>query len=476
MNNDNRINLARVGLPRINLPKALIIYQFATVVLYVFGPIHWKTHNPIITFGLIFGYILCLWLGFHYGKNKYTTQILREQNKSGNNFKHFEYEDFFVKYYYIIFAIAFVLRLISITRILRLYGWSSILVIIDRITTSYSDLYSAEQLVDTGAQMYGGTAFSVITVIFSPLTFAFVPMFLLSFKRLSLLQRALGCVQTFLWVIAKLSAGTSQGFFNIIICVFTVFILVRNKKEKKVVNVKKRGKYLPIIIGVVLMVVAFNFVMSDRMGKGNVDFWQKGENVITQDGIIYNLLPVGLRDLVVWVDFYLVQGYYGLSLATTLRWVPMFGTGSSRWLCLELSSAFSEKIYESTYQMRIEQAGYKWGASANWHSAYSWFANDVSFIGVFLVMFLIGCLFVKTYYEAYRKRSLCSVGLLSLLIQMIIFLPSNNIAFSDSNLLMPFIVYTMVMLFKKNNTDNNAKIKVKIDDGSILKKYTQKEE
>ena len=441
-------------LPKTNLMKAFLIYLFATVILYFYGPIEWKTRNLVLTFGLVFIYIIFLYGGYNYGKNRYIYRTkLRGQSK--------RYYQTFKDYYYLISLITIGLSLFSIQRILRLYGWSSISIIINGVFGgSYSDLYFAEKLALSGSEMYGGNLYSIVGLIFSPLTFIYVPMTLLLYKEFSVSKKIVGVVGIILWVVQRLSSGTMQGFFVIIVIIFSIFMIrnkrIPNKKQKG--SIVRRRKALLILFFVFVLLVSFNFVMTNRVGHFT-NFAQRGENVITYDGPIYNIVPETHKNLLVWTDFYICQGYYGMSLATTMDWTPMFGAGSSRWLCLELSSLISDSIYEKTYPAKIQSAGIPWSASANWHTAFTWFANDVGFIGVIIVMFLIGWLFVTAYYDAYRIHSPYAVGLFCLLVQMIIFLPCNNIVFADSRTLLPFIVYTIGLIMTRNNVRIRLRIK-----------------
>lgn len=422
----------------LDLPKWLLIYLIITVVLYLFGPIDWKTHNPVITFALLFLYFLALGLGFSIGKKIYRPIKWEVSNNSQGN-------QFILKYFYLISVAFIILKLIAIERIVRLYGWTNMFSIVENIFSgTYSNLYTAEKLVSGGSAMFGGTLFTLVSLFFSPITYCYIPIVFILWKKLSWSKRLVGLVCVTLWAIQQLGSGTSQGFFAIIMPLFVAFLL---REPTKKVKSRTKTQFFVLILCIVLLLVAFNFVMADRM-KNTVNFSQIGENKITKSGVLYECMPEGYKNLLIWTDFYICQGYYGFSLATTLDWIPTFGAGFSRWLCLELSSAISPQIYQNTYQMRIEE-NYQWGASANWHTAFSWFANDVSLYGVILVMFFLGLLFVYVYYDAYYYKNPMDVGLLCLLVQMIFFLPCNNMIFSDSFSLVPFFVYLIAFLFRR---------------------------
>ena len=103
----------------LNLPKIFLIYLIATVVLYEFGPIVWKTHNKVLTYLLLAMYFIALAIGFRIGKRKYRC-VESIVNSSEHNLERF------VKYFYLLSVIFIVLKTIGVQRIVALRGWSSV--------------------------------------------------------------------------------------------------------------------------------------------------------------------------------------------------------------------------------------------------------------------------------------------------------------------------------------------------------------
>lgn len=421
----------------VNLLGLLIIYLLCTVLLYAFGPIDWKTHNSLQTYGLIFIYIIALALGGWSVKNKFSKQ---EKHQTGKL-------DWFYRNYTWIAIFCIIMRVLSIERILIRYGYNNIFQIIKIIITDYGDLYFAESS-SMGSGIWA--IHSLISLIVSPLTFLFIPLSIVLFSKLKKGQKILAIIGIFLWTVYNLSQGTNIGFFTIIVVVGISF-LFREKKQKlkpykdKETNAKK---IFALLFIAVLFLFAFGFSMSNRMGS-SINFSQIGENSVNKNNWLYNALPDNFKNLLIWFDFYICQGYYGMSLATEVAWEPMFGMGFSRWLCLELDGILPFGVYELTYPYRIEAAGFAWGSSANWHTAFTWFANDLGFAGVILLMFLIGRLFNAVYYDVIKYKNPTDIGLLLLLVQLIVFIPCNNYIFSNSVLLFPFFAYLLLRGLRK---------------------------
>lgn len=427
------------------------IYLFGTVVLYLIGPISWKTRNSELTFTLITLYILALGFGNKYGERRSQYSAVAGSGRP----------EFVISHFTMISIITLLLQTLLLIRIVMLYSYSGIFYILENLVSgNYSSLYFAEKTVSIGAQMFGGLILSLFALLFSPITRIYPVLFLVYLKELKFYDKVLGIITLIVWIFKTLSQGTTESLLVIIVYALIPLLLKtkrgvteKSRSRKRKYPIVKFGKYrlsgnvkwksVVIIMGAVLILIAFNAVMSDRTG-GTHSFSQLGENYVSEtNNFLYNIIPVGLRELLIWVDFYICQGYYGMSLATTLSWHPMFGLGSSRWLCSEID-AIIPGLYHHLYSVRIEEAGYRWSDMANWHSAFTWFANDVSFIGVILVMFLIGWLFAKVYRDAIENKSPYAIGAMACLLEMLIFLPCNNILYANSQTLFPFVLYLVM--------------------------------
>ena len=104
--------------------------------------------------------------------------------------------------------------------------------------------------------------------------------------------------------------------------------------------------------------------------------------------------------LLISVTNYLTQGYYGMSLCLREEWLPTLGVGNSKGL-MDLVEAFKD-TYKRTFQWRITKYG--WDDNVQWHSMYSWFANDLGFWGTISVMFILGIL-LSTLYKDYLEAN-----------------------------------------------------------------------
>lgn len=140
---------------------------------------------------------------------------------------------------------------------------------------------------------------------------------------------------------------------------------------------------------------------------------------------------------------YVVQGYHGFALALEQRFHSTFGFGSSHFLLRQFEVFTGTNLTPLTFQ---EKTDHLWGATTRWHSIYTHFANDVHFIGVGGVMFLIGGLFGFTWKLAIHQKNVYARTLIPIYAFMFIFFPANNQVFGFIASLSAF-VFANIMMF-----------------------------
>ena len=133
---------------------------------------------------------------------------------------------------------------------------------------------------------------------------------------------------------------------------------------------------------------------------------------------------------------YLTQGYYALSKGLELGILPISFLGSS-WFTISIAKKFSYDPTETTYMYMLQSEGID--MSINWHSIYLWLANDFTFIGVPIIIFLIGYFFAQSWMDAIKGSNILSYPVLALFSTMIFYFFANNQVFSFS--FIPFVFW-----------------------------------
>lgn len=415
--------------------KYLQIYLICSVLLYVFGPISWVTHYPLLTFVLIAAYQFSLYAGYKAG-------LTSADCHQGNSIFS---KSWFIKNYFVLAFIVIIIGAMMMMRIAMLYGFSDISSLVETAFTSASDIYNDDKLVDTGSQMFGGTILSLLYGFMGPITILFMPTTIIFFRELSFSKKVIGIIACVILSLSKAVAGTNEGFFEPITLLLVGLIL--KPKQSNVGKKKRSFAWLWIIIGVIGIITMFNLVMSDRNGE-HYEFSQLGENSINYNSVIFQKLPDDMQKLIIWFTFYLCQGYYGMSLALAVsEWTPLCGLGFSSYIRVN-----AEKIlgFDATpYTLMAGTNPHGWMYGVNWHSAYTWFASDVWWLGVPIILYFIGKLFAQTFKEASYDRNPVSIGMFTLLLMLIIFIPMNTKIFANSDSFFAFFFYLFALKYRK---------------------------
>jgi hypothetical protein len=144
----------------------------------------------------------------------------------------------------------------------------------------------------------------------------------------------------------------------------------------------------------------------------------------------------------VWLTYYLVQGYYGFSLILNLDLEWTFGFGNSDFLQRNLLLITGVDVSDITFQARVSE----YWSSAQWHSFYGQFANDVGFFGLIVFMFFLGYFLSRVWASVVYKNSFYGACLVPILGLLFIFLPANNQVFGYIDTL-SYILFMSVFWF-----------------------------
>jgi hypothetical protein len=149
-------------------------------------------------------------------------------------------------------------------------------------------------------------------------------------------------------------------------------------------------------------------------------------------------LPAPLQYPVILLAGYFTQGYYALSATLSLPFEPAWGGGMGYYIISILDRLFSGDHLALTYPGKLEALGFH--PTVNWHSAFVWFASDISHIGVIALMFLLGFLLFRVWNDAVNRDCSLAKGLLWLLLILLFYLPANNQIFSFPASLFPMML------------------------------------
>lgn len=420
---------------RTNLLKPLVIFELylvSTIVLFEFGPIKFPTNNKRTLYLFLFLYHLFFIIGYIIIPKKFKFRDNNIMNRINMNFC--KYKNF------IISSLLLLVIFYSTMSIIRISGGISFMNLVDKIFYSFSNF--ADVYKENMSNNYGSSIITSSSTLLSSVYYMGIPLAVYFHKDLRIYNKILLYIAIFFEGSSYIIKGTNIGMFNLAIIIATVILIKPDIKFKKM-PVKKI-----LIYGVVpfLFISYFINVTSSRMG-GGINLPSTLFNIpIDHNNFIFKFLPQELWYGVVMIISYISQGYYGMSLAFDYSFNPTFGFGSGYFMIENFSGILDVDIFSNTYQSKMS---YVWDSRINWHTAYTWFANDVSFIGVIFIMILLGAFLYFIINDA-KKGNIFAISLLPLYTIMTIFLSANNVILSTPTFFMPFVFINTLWLITKD--------------------------
>lgn len=444
--------------------KIALVYLIISLILYVLGPLAWVTSHPFIFWILQGLYLIALLIGWHVGIQKPVYGNIDYIYDSFNRLKKRLPFLFFINVLY------------EIINLFRKFGFSSFNFsgLISKILSGVNDLggsYNSFQEsigITNGAQVVGGNLFTLINLLWEFVSFNLILLGVYFYRELKKSGKILAIVAFSLNALSYISIGTNIGVFRLALAV-VIFLLLKVKKGEITIDHekwRKRRKYI-VIVGILGVVLVSVYFMNTMKGRGGILLWSTtyynvGGIGIDKDSVIFKILPKSLYMFLIAGTAYLTQGYYGMSLCMNEAWEPTFGLGHSTFVIDMLDKYVTSAIKDNTYQYRVAQHT-PWQYDVQWHSMYSWVANDISFLGVVIVMFFVGYLFARSYKDAINTSNPFSSLMFFYIALQIFFIPCNNQLFQSSYVLLAFITNTICWA----TTTGRTKVRLTIRGASI---------
>lgn len=395
-----------------------------TIILYIFGPWDWQTKNPLDFYLLLITYNIALIIGYFISINKKPPKlnILNEHQLKDNKVKKpivIRYLNIAI-YIYLIFTI---FNCIRVTGLHTISPTAYVNEVIKGITNPA--LQYKEKFILHNGDLYGGSILSYTNVLLSPFIYPVIPLSIYYFKELKMAKKILVITLILLESSRWIAIGTNKGLFDIAITIVTVLLIkqVQNKYYKKIQG-KRNFTKLKAGIMIILPIYFFVNAISDRLGSKTL-YNRYIDNIgINPNSLLMIITPDYLKTTLILLSSYLTQGYYALSMAITLPFTPMFGIGNSMFLMENFKKIYGIDVFKYTYQAKLATLG--WDPFVRWHTFYTWIANDVSFIGVIMVMFIIGYAYAAIWKDVVLYNNPIAIVLMTLYSIMFAYISANN--------------------------------------------------
>lgn len=392
--------------------KILLSFLIFTEVLFWVGPVDYKISNSLLLVFYLAVLNLSLYAGYKNG--------LKSSCSKG-----------------IIFGVKFVEVIVVIGLIGTLYYW--IYLWLSRgLSISLNTIINS--FIDSGKNYHSktiGTAGSTtILTLLSPFNACAVPLGIYYWEKISRLSKINVLFIIFITLIMWFGIGTRKGIIDIAIVVFFTILAKNAPLGFRSIKLKKTIPFAIIIIGLFL----FYFVVSN-VSRSGLKMSEVGSDFINHDiREWYNRIPFWLLLGLSSINSYLCQGYYALSEGLKMGILPIT-FGGSNWFTINLLKGYNADPTMGTYMYQLQKLGID--MSINWHTAYLWFANDVTFLGVPIIIFIIGHFLGKTWKNCLLGRNDLAIVMMGYFTQMVFYLFANNqvLSFSFVSFTLLFIIY-----------------------------------
>lgn len=423
--------------------KGFTIYFIFTFLFFILGPIHWfeeEYGTDIFFFILIFSYFLFFYLG---GISAKSINMEIEQSEY--------YTDHSKKIHNYLKIAIFINFILTILNALQYSYTSSLSELLNKTLQAFTN--PAVVYYDKLRQMSessGTSLITLVTVFLAPVQFTAQFLSLYYFKKIGIIHRVVVIATLVIEALRWLSIGTNKGLFDIAFLVGSVFMVKILRAKFFQINridyktrQKSRMMFVSVVILVILALSFFSYTMATRV-TSSVDY-------LFQD-FPYSLTPRFMRILVARADRYITQGYHHMRLILHYcDWTPLFGIGNSRYLISIVERLAGIDIISLTYPGKLEAVGIGVDAYANWHTAFVWFANDLSFIGVILLMFAVGRFYSRLLFESITKENPISMTLLFMVNCGLVNISCTNYTLAFSNMCMGFWGLFIIRAITKRN-------------------------
>lgn len=413
-------------------------YLIITLLLFLFGPIEFKYHNGYLFFILIASYHLAFILGY-----KVSTKTFKIYESGIHCEKHLISR----KKFFLLLIAAYASAFISYKNLMLVSDFSLANFFIDvlRGISDPGSVYADRMDILRSGEYQGSRFLNIASIFFVFSKFLFIFYVIYYWDFLKNIEKFLFFVFLVFYIAPGISAGVNSLNFYLFLFVFpSVFV-------KLYVNGNLSALRKIILLSILIFFVLLLFFgrhMSLR--GGGFDYFS---TISPLNDISINIETPDMESMwgyffysAVWFISYVVQGYYGFSLALGENWDWTYGFGSSAFLQNQIVQIAGVDVSALTFQSKIN---HYWDKDTQWHSFYAQIANDVGFVGVVFVMFFLGYLLSRAWLECLFKKNFYASALLPILCILFVFIPANNQIFGSIETVSYFFAILFLWTFDK---------------------------
>ena len=392
------------------IPLTIIVgFNLFTLFIFYTAPMRWATNNLLLFLFFSLSCQILIAIGYRLGFKKSS-----KRNISNPIFSKFSNKKLhFVFYFYTLtFLIKYAYHLKL--RVLDIQGMFNLLM----IGIANPQLGYAMSLNDATPYV-SWTIYLIISVI----DLVFFIIGFIKWRNMGTGLRVLFSIFILIDLFYWMGLGTNFGVIKMVTTL--VFASIYRLRYVKLNFKKVFLFYSGTILLLAFSIFIFSYNMNNRVGNVKIDFqsFNLGLSKVDENNTIFKILPKGIQQSYLYIVSYLTQGYYHTCLAFDLDFKSTFFLGNNPAI-VDLAKIFNIDVWPDTYMYRLSSKGVD--PLARWHSAYLWYASDVSFYGVPFLLGFMGYLFGFSWGLILKKNDFLSKIVFIIFGNMLLFLFANN--------------------------------------------------
>ncbi|WP_155736547.1 hypothetical protein [Variovorax paradoxus] len=394
--------------------RVSMCYLLGTFILFLTSNIFADTPNPVYLTAFVLLAFAALWGGYVLGVRTCAKRWICVKDMTPRERRRINLFVLIGSCYAIVWGVNQIID----------YGGTDPIQVLDAIInpgTAYSAKFEVFERRELNQEV---NRITQILILLSVIYAMFFPGIVLHWRRLGRRVKVFSLIATAVYILSYLFIGTQKGLGDVLIFALAGWSVKRALSQgtspqrlngRNILAIALVGSIAFIYMAANQASRAAEFGLTTTLLAGDVSKTYLAE-------IFGSSFALGIYSLIGYPS----HGYFGLSQSLTADFVFSYGAG--------LSQAFESYRYQYfggpqnlllTYPFRAELLT-GWPAGMYWSTAFPWFASDLTFPGVLVLMLLLGFVFARVWLSSLRHMDLASLAALGQFFLFIAFLPANN--------------------------------------------------
>ena len=394
--------------------RVSMYYLLGTFFLFITSNLFAETPNPIYLMVFVLLAFFALWAGYVLGIRTCEKRWIRVEAFSSFERRRINWFVLIGSCYAIVWGVNQIID----------YGGTNPVQVIEAIVnpgTAYSAKFEVFERREFNQEVNRVTQ---ILILLSVIYAMFFPALVMHWANLRRRVKFLAVIATVIYILSYLFIGTQKGIGDVLIYAAAGWS-IRYSLNQQISPKRISGRSIAALV--LIGTIAFVYMAVNQASRaaefGLTTTLLAGDVSNTYLASVFGQpFALGVYTLIGYPS----HGYFGLSQSLTADFVFSYGAG--------ISQAFESYRYQFlggpqnfllTYPFRTE-ALTGWPAGMYWSTAFPWFASDLTFPGVIILMLLLGFVFARVWLSSLRRMDLISLAALGQFFLFVAFLPANN--------------------------------------------------